>query len=321
MKPGFTKKGDVLDGIEGFLAVARRKSFRRAAHDLGISPSAMSQAIRAFEARIGVPLFTRTTRSVGLTEAGQRLFDRVAPAWDEVGQAVDAARDLGGGPAGLLRLAVPRAVVSLILQPMIASFCAAYPRIELEIAASEELVDLAREGFDAGLRMGQFIEGDMVAIRLTPPFRFIVIGSPHYFARAGRPLAPEALRHHACLRQRRSNGAIAPWRFEQGNRPLEVAVAGPLIANDFPTLLAAALEGVGLAQVPEPVAWEALRDGRLEQVLEPLAPMTPGLFLYHPGRNQTLPKLRAFIDHARAFSKMLPTAEASAPTFGRRVPG
>jgi DNA-binding transcriptional LysR family regulator len=304
MKQNFTVRHGALDGVEAFLAVARRKSFRRAAADLGVTPSAISQAVRALEARIGAPLFTRTTRSVGMTEAGERFLARARPAFEELVAAGEAARDLGGRPAGLLRLAVPRAVVPLILQPMIASFCAAYPDIELEIAASEELVDIAQQGFDAGIRLGQFIAADMTIVRLTPPFRFVVVGSPAYLARAGAPDRPEDLRNHACLRQRLSNGSIALWRFLDGNRPLEVSVAGPLIANDFPSLLAAALEGVGLAQLPEPVVKAAVDERRLRHLLAPFAPTTPGVFLYHSGRREVLPKLRAFIDHARRVSAM-----------------
>jgi DNA-binding transcriptional LysR family regulator len=304
MKQNFTVRHGALDGVEAFLSVARRKSFRRAAADLGVTPSAISQAVRALEARIGAPLFTRTTRSVGLTEAGERFLARARPAFEELVAAAEAARDLGSRPAGLLRLAVPRAVVPLILQPMIASFCEAYPDIELEIAASEELVDIAQQGFDAGIRLGQIIAADMTIVRLTPPFRFVVVGSPAYLARAGAPDRPEHLRDHACLRQRLSNGAIALWRFLDGNRPLEVSVAGPLIANDFPSLLAAALEGVGLAQVPEPVAKAAVGEGRLRHLLTPFAPRTPGVFLYHSGRREVLPKLRAFIDHVKRVSAM-----------------
>jgi DNA-binding transcriptional LysR family regulator len=299
MKRNFTVRHGALDGVEAFLSVARHKSFRRGAADLGVTPSAVSQAVRALEARIGAPLFTRTTRSVGLTEAGERFLARAGPAFEELVAAGEAARDLGRRPSGLLRLAVPRAVVPLILQPMIASFCEAYPDIELEIAASEELIDIAEQGFDAGIRLGQFIAADMTVVRLTPPFRFVVVGSPDYLAGTGALERPEDLRDHACLRQRRSNGAIALWRFVDGNRPLEVSVTGPLIAHDFPTLLGAALEGVGLAQVPEPVAKAAVGEHRLRHLLAPFAPTTPGVFLYHSGRREVLPKLRAFIDHVK----------------------
>jgi DNA-binding transcriptional LysR family regulator len=191
-------------------------------------------------------------------------------------------------------------VVPFILEPVIASFCEAYPEIELEIAASAELVDLAKGGFDAGIRMGQFIDPDMVAVRLTPPFPLVVAGAPAYLARRGRPEQPDDLRSHACLRMRRSNGAIAPWQFVEGNRSIEATVAGPLVAHDYPTLVGAALRGVGLVQAPRPLAESAIREGRLRPVLDGFAPMVPGVFLYHPGKRQILPKLRAFIDHVKA---------------------
>jgi DNA-binding transcriptional LysR family regulator len=297
VKQNYTVRHGALEGVEAFLAVARRGSFRRASADLGVTPSAVSQAIRALEARLGVALFVRTTRSVGLTEAGQRFLERAGPAFEELLAAADDARDLGGRPRGLLRLSVPRGVVPLILEPVIASFCRAYPEIELEIAASEEMADLATGGFDAGIRLGEFIAPDMVAVRLTPPFAFVVVGSPDYFARHGRPERIEDLSGHACLRRRGSNGAIAPWSFTVANRSIEAAVSGPLIAHDYPTLLGAAERGLGLTQAPEPMTARAIREGRLEAVLTRFAFSTPGVFLYHPGRRQILPKLRVFIDH------------------------
>lgn len=182
MKQNFTVRQGALDGVEAFLNVARHRSFRRAAAELGLTPSAVSQAVRALEARIGAALFIRTTRSVGLTEAGERFLSRAKPAFEELLAASEAAREPGQRPTGLLRLSVPRAVVPLILEPVIASFYKAYPEIEVEIAASEELVDIAAEGFDAGIRLGQFIAPDMVAVRLTPPFSFVVVGSPIIYA-------------------------------------------------------------------------------------------------------------------------------------------
>jgi DNA-binding transcriptional LysR family regulator len=291
-----------LDGVEAFLSVARHRSFRRAAADLGVTPSAISQAVRALEARVGAALFIRTTRSVGLTEAGERFLSRARPAFEELVAAGEVARDLGQRPAGLLRLSVPRAVVPILLEPLIASFCQAYPEVEVEIAASEELVDIAAEGFDAGIRLGQFIAADMVAVRLTRPFPFVVVGSPDYLRRRQRPQHIDDLRQHACLRMRRSNGSIAPWSFAHGNKTVEAIVTGPFIANDFPTLLGAAVEGVGLAQMPGPIAAGALKAGKLVRMLEPFAPMAPGVFLYYPGRRQMMPKLRAFIDHMKSRS-------------------
>jgi DNA-binding transcriptional LysR family regulator len=300
MKHNFTIRQGALDGVEAFLSVARHRNFRRAAADLGVTPSAVSQAVRTLEARVGAALFSRTTRSVGLTEAGQRFLDRAGPAFEELMAAGEAARDLGRRPTGLLRLSVPRSVVPLILEPVLASFCRAYPEIELEIAASDEMVDLATGGFDAGIRLGQFIAPDMVAVRLTPPLRFVVIGSPDYLARHGRPKQIDDLRYHACLRMRRASGAIAPWSFADGNKTIEAIVSGPLIAHDYPTLLGAAAQGVGLAQVPHPLATAAIAAGKLKPVLDGLAPTIPGVFLYHSGKRQVLPKLRAFIDHIKA---------------------
>jgi DNA-binding transcriptional LysR family regulator len=300
MKPSYTVRHGALEGVETFLAVARARSFRRAAAELGVTPSAVSQAVRSLEARLGAALFTRTTRSVGLTEAGQRFFDRAGPAFAELVAAGEVARDLGQRPTGLLRLSVPRGVVPLLLEPVIASFAQAYPEIELEIAASEEMVDLAAGGFDAGIRFGQFIAPDMVAVRLTSPFAFAVVASPDYLAGHGRPQSVDDLHRHACLRLRRSNGAIANWAFLQGGERIEAAVAGPLIAHDYPTLLGAAIGGAGLAQLPGPLIRAPVADGRLEAVLDDLAIMTPGVFLYHPGKRQMLPKLRAFIDHIKS---------------------
>src|ERR1700759_1215153 len=302
MKQNFTVRQGPLDGVEAALAVAQHRSFRRAAAELGVTPSAISQAVRALEARLGAALSIRPTRSVGLTEAGERFLVRAKPAFEELIAASAAARDLGQRPAGLLRLAVPPAGVPILREPLIASFCRAYPEVEVEIAASAELVDLAAGGFDAGIRFGQLIAADMVAIRLTPPFRLLIVGHPDYLARAGRPARPDDLRRQACLRFRRSHGALALWQLDDNSRNIGVAVTGPLIAHDFATLLAAALEGMGLAQLPEPVVREHLAAGRLVSVPGGYVETAPGMFLYHPGNRQVLPKLRAFIDHVKSRS-------------------
>src|SRR3984893_12968748 len=232
MKQNFTVRQGALDGVEAFLSVAQHRSFRKAAAELGVTPSAISQAVRALEARVGAALFIRTTRSVGLTEAGERFLLRAKPAFEELVAASEVARDLGRRPAGLLRLTVPRAVVPILLEPLIASFCQAYPEVEVEIAASADLVDIAAEGFDAGIRLGQFIEADMIAVRLTPSFPLTVVGSPDYLRRRQRPEFIDDLRRHACLRMRRSNGSITPWSFVNGNEAVEVIVSGTFIAND-----------------------------------------------------------------------------------------
>jgi DNA-binding transcriptional LysR family regulator len=298
MKQNYTVRQGALDGVEAFLSVALHRSFRRAAADLGVTPSAISQAVRALEARVGAVLFIRTTRSVGLTEAGERFLVRAKPAFEELVAATENARDLGQRPAGLLRLTAPRAVVPHLME-LIASFSQAYPEVEVEIITSANLVDIAAEGFDAGIRLGQFIEADMIAVRLAPAHPLAVVGSSDYLRRRQRPELIDDLRRHACLRMRRSNGSIAPWSFVNGNEAVEVIVSGPFIANDMPTMLGAAVEGLGLAQVPAPIAADAVKAGKLVPVLEPFAPMAPGVFLYYPNRHQMMPKLRAFIDHVK----------------------
>jgi DNA-binding transcriptional LysR family regulator len=300
MKRNFTIRQGALDGIEAFLSVAQHRSFRKAAAELGVTPSAISQAVRTLEARVGSALFIRTTRSVGLSEAGERFHARAKPAFEELVAASEVARDLGQRPAGLLRLTVPPSVVPILLEPLIASFCQAYPDVEVEIVASADLVDIAAEGFDAGIRLGQFIDADMIALRLTPSLPLAVVASPDYLRRRPRPELIGDLREHACLRLRRSNGSIAPWSFVDGEEAVEVIVSGPFIANDIPTMLGAAIEGLGLAQVPEPIAADAVKAGKLVRVLEPFAPMAPGVFLYYPGYRQMMPKLRAFIDHVKS---------------------
>ncbi|SDN01605.1 LysR family transcriptional regulator [Afipia sp. GAS231] len=298
MKQNFTVRQGALDGVEAFLSVAQHRSFRRAAAELGVTPSAISQAIRAIEARVGATLFIRTTRSVGLTEAGEKFLLRAKPAFEELVAATENARDLGQRTAGVLRLTAPRALVPHLME-LIASFCQAYPDVEVEIAASANLVDIAAEGFDAGVRLGQFIEADMIAVRLAPSHPLAVVGSPDYLRRRQRPERIDDLRGHACLRMRRSNGSIAPWSFVNGNEAVEVIVSGPFIGNDMPMMLGAAVEGLGLAQVPAPIAADAVKAGKLVRVLERFAPMTPGVFLYYPNRHQMMPKLRAFIDHVK----------------------
>ncbi len=300
MKQNFTVRQGALDGVAVFLSVAQHRSFRKAAAELGVSPSAVSQTVRMLEERIGAALFVRTTRSVGLTEAGERFLSRAKPAFEELVAASEVARGLGQRPAGLLRLAVPRAIIPILLEPLIASFCKANPEVEVELAASKELVDLAAEGFDAGIRLGQFVAADMVAVPLTPPFRLAVVGSPGYFAQRSPPRRTDDLRQHACLRWRRSDGALALWSFNDNGHAVEIAVSGPFIASDFPTMLGAAIEGMGLAQVPEPLAAEGLRAGNLVRVLDAYAPMMPGVFLCYPDRRQIMPKLRAFIDHVKS---------------------
>ena len=301
MKQDLTIPHGALDGIEAFLRVAERRSFSAAASDLGVSPSAISQTIKALEARIGAPLFMRTTRSVGLTQAGEMFLERAAPAYSGLADAYEAARNLGNRPAGRLRINLMRGAVQPLFEPIIAGFCETYPEIELEIYADDALSDLSAGGFDAGVRMGESLDADVIAVRLTGPFRFVVAGSPAYFEKYGRPETPEDLRGHRCVRFRLASGGLMPWTFEKGNREFDVAVTGPVIVNDWIAAMVAMRSGIAMIMTAEPVAQAMVETGEVELVLTDYASATSGLFLYYPSRKQVMPKLRAFIDYVREF--------------------
>jgi DNA-binding transcriptional LysR family regulator len=300
MKQNYTIPRNLLDGVEAFLRVADRKSFREAAEDLGVSPSAISQTVKQLEDRVGAPLFIRTTRSVGLTEAGSLFHAQAAPAWAMLHGAWESARSIGGRPAGLLRLNMPRSVVPLLIEPIIADFCSRYPDVDVEITGEDALVDLAASGHDAGIRIGELLEADMISVRLSPPFRFVVVGTPAYLDAHGRPASAADLKAHNCIRQRLASGTMMPWRLIDGSRSIELAVKGRVIVNEMASVVAFARRGLGLAQVSEPLVIDDLRAGTLEPVLPTLSPSSPGLFLHYPGHAQVLPKLRAFIDHVKA---------------------
>ena len=291
-------RGSEFAELKAFAAVVERASFTRAAGHLGLSPSALSQKIRALEARIGLPLLTRTTRSVGLTQAGQIFLDRARPALAELSSAYDETRDLGQ-PAGLLRLHMPRGVIALLVEPILAGFCAAYPRIDIEVVAQDETVNLVEGGFDAGVQIGELLDADMIAFRLTGPIHFVVVGAPAYFERHGRPMQPGDLRQHNCARLRRGPTAIGNWYVVEGGKAHEMAVTGRLLTNDMALTIAAARQGVGLCYIPEAMVQPWLATGELEAVLTDFMPTSDGVFLYYPNRAQVLPKLRVFIDYVR----------------------
>lgn len=299
MKQDLTIPHGALDGIEAFLRVAERRSFSAAAADLGVSPSAISQTVKALEARVGAPLFMRTTRSVGLTQAGEMFLERAAPAYAGLADAYEAARNLGNRPAGRLRINLMRGAVQPLFAPILAGFCEAYPEIEIEIFADDAFADLSAGGFDAGIRMGESLEADVIAVRLTGPFRFVVAATPCYIARYGRPETPEDLRNHRCVRVRLGTGAMMPWTFARGNREIEVPVTGPVIVNDFHAMMVAVTTGVAAGMIAEPTAQPLVETGELELLLTEHAASTSGLFLYYPSRKHVMPKLRAFIDYVR----------------------
>lgn len=295
---------DTFTGLSEFLAVADLGTFRAAAARLRVTPAAVSQAIKALEVRLGSPLFLRTTRSVALTETGRRLFERLRPATGEIGDAIDEVRTQRGRPAGQLRLSVPRIALDLVILPVLAGFRRAHPDVRVEIDVNEASVDLAADGFDAGIRIGRFIARDMVAVRLTGDFNWCVLGSPTYFAAHGRPRKPEDLIAHACIGYRYPTAkSVYRWQFHEGKRTSSVDTADGIIVNDHLTMVALARVGAGLVYTADLVARHELARGELQPVLQSFCRPSRGLYLYFPRRSQMQPKLRAFIDYTVAALK------------------
>jgi DNA-binding transcriptional LysR family regulator len=292
---------DELTGLTALLAVADKRSFTAAAAVLRVTPSAVSQTLRALEERLGVRLVQRTTRSVGLTEAGERFVGRLRPALDGVRSAFEALGELRDTPAGTLRLNVPRLAYQRVLEPQLGAFLAAYPKIHLDLVIDDALVNIIESGCDAGIRIGETLEREMVAVRIGPDESAAIVGSPAYFAAHPRPQRPRDLQQHACINYRRiSRGDIYRWEFTEEGKDVEVAVDGRFTANDNDALIAAALAGVGLAYVFESTVREHLASGRLIRVLEAFCPPFPGLFLYYPSHALLAPKLQALLDFLKA---------------------
>ncbi len=291
---------DPFAGLAAFLAVAETGSFTAAAARLGVSPAAVSQTVKALENRLGTPLFLRTTRRVGLTEAGAALLIRARPAAAEIRQALETAGEMGEEPAGVLRLTVPRMAVPLVIEPVIPVLRRAHPKVAVEIAVEDAAMDLPAHGYDAGIRIGEMVERDMVAVRLTRDIVWSVVASPAYLAARGTPQQPEDLTQHDAIRYRfPTSGAIYRWEFERDGRTLTVDPPGSLVVNDGALLISFALAGLGLAYVADIAAEEEIEADRLRPVLQPFLPRSPGLFLYFPRRASIQPKLRAFIDVTR----------------------
>ncbi len=289
-----------LPALEAFLAVARHRSFRRAAAERGVSPSALSHVIRGLEGTLDVRLFNRTNRSIRITAAGEHLLKRIGPALGDIAEAVEHVRSFQGRPAGLLRLNVPRVAAELVVKPMMGRFLATYPEVRLEVVSDDGLVDIVAEGFDAGIRPGKRLAQDMIAVPVGPRRRFAIVGAPSYFAGRDRPAVPPDLHAHACVGRRFPNGARYAWEFARDGEVMEVDVSGPLLVDDSSLLVAAALDGIGLAHVYEDLVADPIARGALVRVLEDWCPVLPHFFLYYPGRRQVPAPLRAFIDMARA---------------------
>jgi DNA-binding transcriptional LysR family regulator len=293
------KRIDPAD-LSVFLAIATHRSFRRAAVELGVTPSALSHALRAIEERLDLRLVNRTTRSVALTEAGERLFTRIRPAFRDIDDAIEDLNLFRGAPSGTLRLNASRAATRLVLLPIITRFQLSYPDVRVEVVADDALSDVVAAGFDAGVRFGEVLAADMIATAIGPRHRFAVVGSPDYFERHPVPRTPHDLRALPCIRYRFFSGTLYGWEFERGGIELEVEVDGPLTLSDQDLMIDAALAGSGLAYLFEQQAEALVAEGRLVRVLEDWCPAYPGFFLYYPGRRQVPAALRAFIDFARA---------------------
>lgn len=291
---------DPFDGLTEFLAVAEHKSFTVAATRLAVTPTAVSHAIKLLERRTGVLLFQRTTRRVALTEAGASLFARLRPAASEIDDALAVLVSFRDEPMGTLRITAPRLSGALLMEPLIPLFREAYPQVMLDISLDDATVDLMAAGFDAGIRLGESIEKDMIAVRLTPDLQWSVVGSPAYFAKAGQPATPEDLTAHQCIGFRFStSGNAHRWEFRREGRDFTVGVEGGVVVNDRQLLVATARQGCGLIYACDLEIAEELADGRLQRVLQPFVPLSSALYLYFPSRTQTQPKLRAFIELAK----------------------
>ena len=288
-----------LDGLVAFWKVAEHRGFTSAAAELEVSPSALSQAIRQLEARVGVLLLHRTTRSVSLTEAGEMYLARVGPALSQVVEAGEELNVLQGRPAGVLRLNAARISTAMVLQPMLAGFLRENPHVQLELTHDEGFVDIVERGFDAGIRMGESVQRDMIAVPLGGPITVAVVASPEYLGRVAAPRHPNDLVRHNCIRFRfAGTGAIHKWEFQVDERIVEFEVKGNLTISDTVFSIDAAVEGVGLAYTFEQLARPHIKAKRLKRVLTPFSPTFPGFYLYYPTRRNQSTKLKALIAYA-----------------------
>jgi DNA-binding transcriptional LysR family regulator len=290
---------DELSVMAAFLAVAEERSFTRAAKRLNVSPSALSHAMRRLEAQLGVRLLSRTTRSVAPTGAGDDLLRSLRPALRQIREALDHISGLRDRPAGRVRLLVPRLGAMKVLAPKLGQFARAYPDVILDVSTESHHVDLVAGGFDAGIRLGEFIEKDMVAVRVSADHVPAIVGAPSYFASHPRPRVPQELTRHRCINFRHGSGEVYRWEFDKGDQSVVVAVEGPLVVDDADLVLRAAIDGVGLAFLSEDRVAAHVSSGELIRVLEDWCPPFPGFFLYHPSRRQQPAALTALINTLR----------------------
>lgn len=290
-------RGPDFVALNAFAAVIEHGSFVRASAHLGITPSALSQTIRQLEERLGVRLLHRTTRSVAPTSVGERLYARFRPSVDELEAAVAEAVSTRERPAGTLRINAPRMAVTSLIAPRLARFHSDNPDVVLDITVDNALTDIVAGRFDAGIRLGEMLDKDMIAVRLSGDMELMAVASPDYLARHGTPEAPADLHRHACLNWRwPTDGSLYRWEFELDGSEIEVSVNGPLIANDVDLVLEAALQGLGIAYTSHERIAGWCEEGRLVRILERYSPRYPGVYLYYPSRRQQSRALRAFIE-------------------------
>ncbi|HTO88609.1 MAG TPA: LysR family transcriptional regulator [Thermoanaerobaculia bacterium] len=290
---------DDLSVLSAFLAVAEERSFTRAAKRLGVSPSALSHAIRGLEEQIGVRLLARTTRSVAPTDAGEQLIAHLRPALGDIRGALEQISGLRDRPAGRVRLVVPRLAARLVVAPKLAQFAREYPDVVLEVTTDDSPLDLVAGRFDAGIHLGEFIERDMIAVRVSRDHRPAVVGSPRYFESRPKPESPRDLARHRCINIRLGSAGVYRWEFDKGDESLTVAVDGPLNVDDVEISIRAAIDGVGLAFSLEEHVAPHLASGALVRVLEDWCPPFAGFFLYYPSRRQQPAALSALIETLR----------------------
>ncbi|ERK08968.1 MAG: LysR family transcriptional regulator [Pantoea sp.] len=294
-----------MNDIQAFITVARERSFTRAAALLGVSPSALSHTMRNLEERIGVRLLARTTRNVAPTEAGEKLLLSVAPLFEQINSEIERIAELRDTPAGNIRITCSDNAAEDLLRPMLPAFLAQYPDISIEICIDYGFTNIVSERFDAGIRLGESISKDMIAVRMGPDWRLAVVGTPEYFQANPAPLTPQDLARHRCINIRHSPaGSVYAWEFEKEGRKLNIRVNGPLISNSILHVMNGALDGIGLAYVPDSMAQPHIEAGRLVEVLSDWSPMFEGFHLYYPNRRNTSSAFAAFVDAVRYRGKI-----------------
>jgi DNA-binding transcriptional LysR family regulator len=285
--------------LNAVVAVATHRSFRKAAVELGVSASALSHSVASLEKRMGVRLFNRTTRSVTPSEAGEQFLSRVAPALSEISAAMTGANEFRDTPVGTIRLNAAEGAARIVLEPLVTEFLRRYPDMRIDLVTEGRMVDIVADGFDAGIRQADIVPQDMVAVICSPPIRFVVVGAPEYFLHHAVPLHPDDLAQHRCIRTRLPNGALYRWDFQRDGETLSIAPDGPLTLDNYNLMIAAALNGAGLAWVNEWAVADHMAAGRLREVLEPWSAAQPRLCLYFPGHRHIPAGMRAFVALAR----------------------